>query len=124
MSLEAGDALGELPAAVEVAAYRIVAEALTNVVRHSGARTCTVRLDRDDAGGVPALYVEIVDDGIGLATTRHDGVGLVSMRERARELGGDCTVLTDRDGGCRVRARLPMPVPSAADSASPERPAP
>jgi signal transduction histidine kinase len=97
-------ALPTLPAAVEVAAYRIVQEALTNVVRHAGARSCRVRLGAD-AG---ALTVEVTDDGTGIAAAVTPGVGLSSMRERAAETGGACEVTAAPDGGTRVLARLPL----------------
>ncbi len=96
-------ALADVPAAVEVAAYRIVAEALSNVGRHAGARTCTVRLWR----GPGWLELEVRDDGRGLAADRSAGVGTVSMRERAEELGGWCTLTSEPGTGTRVRARLP-----------------
>lgn len=94
-----------LPAAVEVAAYRIVQEALTNVVRHSGARVCTVRLDLDKEAGL--LRLEIEDDGRGVGVDRGLGVGLSSMRERAEELGGTCTIGPGEAYGTRVLAELP-----------------
>jgi signal transduction histidine kinase len=97
--------LPELPAAVEVAAYRIGLEALTNVVRHANARACTVRLSANGA-----LELEIADDGGGLASDRRAGVGLGSMRERAEELGGICTIEPGAEGGTRVLARLPLVV--------------
>ncbi len=75
------------PAAVEVAAYRIVAEALANVVRHADASTVAVRLT---AGA--ALEVEVCDDGVGIPLQTVAGVGLVSLRERAAELGGEVSV--------------------------------
>jgi signal transduction histidine kinase len=99
--------LPPLPAAVEVAAYRIVQEALTNVVRHASARACRIRLsvDRD-------LALEITDDGVGLPEDRHAGVGLSSMRERAAELGGTCSAARSGPaGGTHVLARLPLPGP-------------
>ena len=95
--------LPELPAAVEVAAYRIGLEALTNVVRHANAKVCSVRLSANGA-----LELEIADDGGGLAPDRRAGVGLGSMQERAAELGGTCTVESRREGGTRVHARLPL----------------
>ena len=93
-----------LPAAVEVAAYRIVQEALTNVVRHSQAKSCRIQLSLAEM-----LSLEITDDGRGLPTERRPGVGLASMRERAQELGGSCQVETRPEGGVRVLARLPLP---------------
>ncbi|TQN41612.1 histidine kinase/DNA gyrase B/HSP90-like ATPase [Blastococcus colisei] len=98
------DELPPLPAAVEVAAYRIVDEAVTNVVRHARARRCTVRLTC--AAG--DLVVEVVDDGVGPRRTWSAGVGLNSMRERAAELGGRCTLGTADGGGTRVGALLPI----------------
>lgn len=94
------------PAAVEVAAYRIVLEATTNVVRHAGARQCTVRIQHVD----DTLVVEVVDDGRGLLdpTGPHRGVGLGSMRERAEELGGRLVVTVPPGGGTLVRAVLPV----------------
>jgi signal transduction histidine kinase len=95
-----------LPAAVEVAAYRIAQEALANVTRHAHARACRVRLALN--GG---LDLEIKDDGIGLAAGHPAGVGLHSMRERAGELGGSFSVDTAPDGGARVVVHLPLPAP-------------
>jgi signal transduction histidine kinase len=97
-------ALPPLPAAVEVAAYRIVTEALTNVVRHAQATSCEVCLRLD--GG---LLLEIADDGVGLSPDRRAGVGLVSMSERAAELGGRCDIESMPGAGTRVRAVLPVP---------------
>lgn len=102
ITVEAPDLLPSLPAAVEVAAYRIVQEALTNMVRHAEARTCTVRLVLDSA-----VHVEVCDDGRGMAPERQAGLGLASMRERAEELGGACVVEAGRNGGTCVRAMLP-----------------
>ena len=97
--------LPELPAAVEVAAFRIAVEGLTNAVRHAGATTCRVRLDTTAPG---TLRVEVTDDGRGLPATVVPGVGLDSMRERAEELGGTLAVDAAVDGGTRVVARLPL----------------
>ncbi|MDT4921008.1 MAG: hypothetical protein QOI15_1910, partial [Pseudonocardiales bacterium] len=104
---ESGD-LVSLPAIVEVAAYRIVCEALTNVARHSAARTCTVTLNRDKSP--MGLQVEVVDDGVGVSARpdRARGLGLGSMRERAAELGGTFTIDTPPAGGTRVTAWLPI----------------
>ncbi len=112
-SLEAPEDLLPLPAAVEVAAYRIVQEALTNVVRHARAKTCRVRFSVDRAGGV--LELEVTDDGVGMPEDRRAGVGLSSMRERAEELGGTLVVEPGPKGGTRVLARLPMPVTEEAE---------
>jgi signal transduction histidine kinase len=95
-----------LPAAVEVACYRIAQEAITNVARHSRAKTCRVRLSVDRGAGV--LEVEITDAGVGMPEDRVAGVGLSSMRERAEELGGTLAVEPRRESGTRVLARLPL----------------
>ena len=106
-SMEAPEELPPLPAAVEVACYRIAQEALTNVARHAHAKTCRVRLSLDRGAGV--LEVEITDDGAGIPEERVAGVGLSSMRERAEELGGTLEVEPGPQGGTRVLARLPLP---------------
>ncbi|HEV2237388.1 MAG TPA: histidine kinase [Ktedonobacterales bacterium] len=103
ISVAAPEHLPALPAAVEVACYRIADEALTNVVRHAHATSCEVALQVEDA-----LLLEICDDGRGLPPARQSGVGLNSMRERAAELGGSCTIEAARSGGTRVYARLPL----------------
>ena len=96
--------LSGLPAGVEVAAYRIVSEALANVVRHAAADHCEVRLAVTGA----ALDVEVRDDGRGIGEDVTAGVGLLSLRERAEELGGQCEVSCPPGGGTVVRARLPL----------------
>jgi signal transduction histidine kinase len=108
-SMEAPEELPPLPAAVEVACYRIVQEALTNVARHAHAKTCHIRLSVDRETGM--MGVEITDDGVGTPKDRVAGVGLSSMRERAEELGGTLAVDSGPDGGTRVLARLPLPAP-------------
>jgi signal transduction histidine kinase len=97
-----GDLKG-LPAAAEVAAYRIVQEALTNVHRHAGAGCAEVRLHLNGD-----LHVTVDDDGVGLPDHVRSGIGMSSMRERAAELGGSCTVGPGPKGGTLVRARLPV----------------
>jgi signal transduction histidine kinase len=104
ITIDAPDQLPPLPAAVEVAAYRIVQEALTNVVRHAQARTCTVCLTLGDA-----LIVAIRDDGVGLPEGSRAGVGLTSMRERTAELGGTCQIESLPGQGACIHARLPLP---------------
>nr|WP_237448646.1 histidine kinase [Nocardioides flavescens] len=115
--LEAADPapLAALPAAVEVAAYRIVGEALTNVARHAAATRCAIRLEvATDAAGVAALLVEVADDGLGIPLERQAGVGLLSLRERADELGGRTEITCPAEGGTVVRAWLPIPALTAA----------
>jgi signal transduction histidine kinase len=105
--VEASDDLPSLPAAVEVACYRIAQEAMTNAARHSGAGSCLVSLSVDVAAGT--LELEVADDGIGISGDRRAGVGMSSMRERTEELGGTLTVGVLPEGGTRVLARLPLP---------------
>jgi signal transduction histidine kinase len=94
--------IGSLPAAVETAAYRIVVEAITNAVRHSGGTRCLVSISVVD----DALEVSVRDDGRGLDQERTPGVGLRSMQERAAEVGGTCAIRSAEDGTV-VAARLP-----------------
>ncbi len=103
VSVEAPAELPVLPAAVEVAAYRIVQEALENVSKHSQARGCAIRFANHNG-----LEIEIIDDGIGLPSNITPGVGLRSMRERAEELGGSCGIGRGVNGGTRVLACLPI----------------
>jgi signal transduction histidine kinase len=98
--------LEPLPAAVEVAVFRIAQEAMTNVVRHADAQTCWLRLSVDAPARIVCL--EVQDDGTGIAPEHRGGVGLRSMRERAVELGGTLTVEPGVAGGTLVRARLPV----------------
>jgi two-component system NarL family sensor kinase len=118
--MEAPEELPPLPAAVEVACYRIAQEALTNVARHAQAKTCRVHLSVDREAGM--LEVEITDDGAGIPEERVAGVGLSSMRERAEELGGTLEVEPRPEGGTRVLARLSLPTteehPKGATSSS------
>ena len=107
VSVEAADEWPALPAAVEVAAYRIATEAVTNVVRHADADRCTVRLEL--AGG--RLCLEVADDGCGLPSVVHAGVGTRSIAERAAEIGGTASVSAGDGGrGTVVRAELPLEV--------------
>ncbi len=103
VAVDAGD-LGQLSAAVEVAAYRIAGEALTNVVRHASATRADARLRVAD----DELLVEVTDDGVGIPPDVQAGVGLVSLRERAAELGGRTEVSCPATGGTVVRAWLPL----------------
>jgi signal transduction histidine kinase len=97
-----------LPAAVEVAAYRIAGEALTNVARHADAKGARLLVETAD----DTLVLEVADDGRGIPVDRAAGVGLASLRERAAELGGTTTISSPPGGGTVVRARLPLRSPS------------
>jgi two-component system NarL family sensor kinase len=101
VTIDAMDPLPLLPAAIEVAAYRIATEAVTNTLRHGDATSCQVSLRVDDA-----LHLEITDNASGRGPWRH-GVGLRSMHERAAELGGSLTAGPTDQGG-RVHALLPL----------------
>jgi signal transduction histidine kinase len=96
--------LPPLPAAVEVAAYRIAQEAVNNVVRHAQAQHAEIRIQVNGA-----LEITVTDDGCGLPEPLHYGVGLNSMRERAEELGGYCTIDNRSGGGTHLHARIPLP---------------
>ncbi len=102
VTIDAPSSIPPLPAAVEVAAYWIAQEALTNVKRHAQARTCNVRVAVEPI----ALRLEIADDGGGL-TTGAAGIGLHTMKERAAEVGGTCEIGTRAGGGTLVTASLP-----------------
>jgi signal transduction histidine kinase len=104
--IETPPSLPELPAAVEVAAYRITMEAITNVIKHAEAHNCTVRLTVTEK---PAqLRLEIQDDGKGLPMPVTSGIGLQSMRERAEELGGTFAIIEADSSGTRVEVSLPL----------------
>jgi signal transduction histidine kinase len=99
--------LPPLPAAVEVAAYRIATEALTNAARHSGARTSSVSFCIDAL----SLRLQVDDDGVGLPPVTEAlgvGLGMSAMTERAAELGGSCLVGAGTRGGTSVVALLPL----------------
>lgn len=104
MSVEVDGDLSALPQEVASTAYRIAAEALTNVARHSGASTCHVelRLDHD------RLEVHVCDDGQGMAGAQHTGVGVESMRRRAAAVGGRFTIGPSHPSGTDVLAILPL----------------
>jgi signal transduction histidine kinase len=101
VTVDGPETLPALPAAVEVAGYRIITEAVTNALRHADATGCTIAVRADDA-----LDVEVCDDG-GSTGPWPPGVGLRSMAERIAELGGQLTT-GPTDVGGRVHARLPL----------------
>lgn len=95
--------LPPLTAAVEVAAYRITTEAITNVVKHAHAAHCMVAVELEDA-----LQITVLDDGVGRPPDLRSGVGLNAMKERAQEVGGLLLIDDAPFGGTRVTARLPL----------------
>ena len=103
VTVEADARFDDLPAALEVAIYRIAGEAITNAAKHGNASTCDVTLSYRDA-----LEVEVRDNGDGLPDALHAGIGMSSMRERAVELGGTCSIASAEGGGTIVHARLPV----------------
>ncbi len=104
VEVEAPHQLPVLSAAIEVAAYRIVQEALTNVVHHAQAHSCHIRLSLIEDS---KFQLEIIDDGVGLPEERNAGVGLLSMRERAEEVGGSCVIESMPGQGTHVLVCLP-----------------
>jgi signal transduction histidine kinase len=111
VTVEAPEALPPLPAAVEVAAYRIVQEALTNVARHARAQSCTLTISIQP----DAVLLDIADDGRGIAQGPA-GVGLQTMHERAAELGGSCEIASPAGAGTTVTVRLPCHAPNGQAS--------
>jgi signal transduction histidine kinase len=104
ITFDVAEPLPSLPAAVEVAAYRIALEAFTNIVKHAQASTCHIRIDVEK----DVLFLEVSDNGKGLNSNLRAGVGLTSMRERAAELGGEYVIESIPSGGTSVRAHLPI----------------
>ena len=96
------DELPELPAAVEVALYRIASESIHNAVRHSGGQHCQVSIEV----AADEVCMRITDDGRGLPEPLVDGVGVSAIRERAAELGGSVELTSD--GGTTIRTVIPL----------------
>jgi signal transduction histidine kinase len=104
VELEVDGDYGTLPPAVELSAYRIVQEALTNVLKHAKRAHAEVRVCRD--GDV--LTVEVLDDGAGTSAAGTGGHGLVGMRERVALFGGELHAGPRSEGGFAVHATLPV----------------
>lgn len=98
-----------LPPDIDLSAFRIIQESITNVVRHSGARACRVSVEQDDG----VLVLRVTDEGRGRGTATDTGFGLIGMRERVALLHGEFEAGPRLEGGFRVTARLPVP-PTAA----------
>jgi signal transduction histidine kinase len=113
--LEGFDRRLKLNAAAEVAVYRIVQEALTNAVKHSGADLCKVSLMLGEGG----LHLEVVDNGRGLPAAKRNGIGIGSMHERAEELGGSCSLSSVPGKGVRVNVFIPIDQEDINDGSKP-----
>ncbi len=98
-----------LPADIDLSAFRIIQEAVTNVVRHAGTSQCHVSIGQEDG----RLSIGVTDGGRG-GTTAGTGYGITGMRERAALLGGDFSAGPRPGGGFRVAAGLPVPAPAPA----------
>jgi signal transduction histidine kinase len=96
----------DLPPALDLSAYRIVQEALTNTLKHAGAARARVQIRRSS----DAVTIEVVDDGAGIGSSDHSGIGhgLVGMRERVALFGGELQAAPRLEGGFAVYARLPV----------------
>ena len=107
ITVDAPSSLPTLPAATEVAAYRIVTEAITNAARHAEATTCDVGVSLDGQ-----LHLDVMDNAIGVTSPMRLGVGLSAMRERVAELGGTWAIGPGRDQiGTRIVTTLPLEAP-------------
>jgi len=111
IALEGAERELHLSAAAEVAVYRIVQEALTNVARHANASQCNIRVWKADG----SLHIQIADNGRGIGPDVTPGVGVRSIRERAEELGGTFALLTAPGQGTEICVRLPADERSAED---------
>jgi signal transduction histidine kinase len=96
-----------LPADIDLSAFRIIQEAVTNVISHADTDQCQVAIDQRDG----QLSIEVTDSGRG-GSTAGTGYGITGMRERAALLGGEFSAGPRPDGGFRVAVRLPVPVPA------------
>jgi signal transduction histidine kinase len=104
VELRIEDEQQEIPVDVAICAYRIVQEALTNVLKHAGAAQASVLV----RSGAESLLLEIVDDGRGHGEPEHGGNGLVGMRERVTLYGGQFSAGRQNGGGFAVRAEIPL----------------
>jgi signal transduction histidine kinase len=104
LEVTAPEPMPPLPAATEVAVYRIAGEAIHNVVKHAQATCCTVAIDVE----AQTLVLRVSDDGRSLAANHTSGIGLQSMQERAAELGGTFSIHAEEEGGTCVEVRLPL----------------
>jgi two-component system sensor histidine kinase UhpB len=117
LRLAAQDDLGEIPRDVALSVYRIVQEGLRNIVNHAGVREGSVSIARSRDG----LELAIADRGRGFKPAAvREGLGLMSIEERARVFGGTLTVTSAPGRGTRLDVRIPVP-PASRDATSPSR---
>ena len=109
-SLEVAGDFPDLRGELAITCYRLVQEALSNVVKHAGATRAAVRLARHES--LPLLLIDVADDGRGFdpAMPMHDRLGLVGMRERVSAAGGSISIESAPDEGTTLSIRLPLPV--------------
>jgi signal transduction histidine kinase len=118
MSLRAPRELPPLPAAVEVAIFHIVREAVINVSRHAGPCSCQVHVDVLPDG--TAMCCDVRDDGRGFPSPHPAGIGQMSMRERAAELNGTLSITSTPGVGTHIHARIPCAlIPPASSQVEP-----
>jgi signal transduction histidine kinase len=110
IDLSAPEKWPPLPAAYDVAIFRIVCEALTNVSRHAGATKCDIKLRLGENG----IHLDVSDNGRGISDNHRAGVGVNSMRDRVTELGGGLEVRARDVGGTLVTAFIPVDLAAAA----------
>ena len=111
-SFESDGDVGSVPQDVQVVAYRVAQEALSNAARHSGARAVSVRLEREDG----TVELSVADDGQGFTFDQASrGLGLAGMRERALLVNGDLQVESRPEIGTRVRLRVPIGIDDDAE---------
>jgi two-component system NarL family sensor kinase len=110
IDLDIPNDFGRLADDLEVAIFRIVQECLTNIHRHSGGRTATIRLSRN----ISTVSLEVQDDGMGMPTetlaairTQRSGVGITGMRERVRHLGGHLDIQSNSNG-TKISVTFPL----------------
>lgn len=111
--MDAPESIPSLPAEIETAAYYIALEVLTNVDKHAHANICHIRLrlsSADVTSQLRRLEMDIVDDGRGFTDGEAHGLGLLSMRARAAEVGGTCHIAPNPGGGTAVRVQIPCVV--------------
>jgi two-component system, NarL family, sensor kinase len=124
VELQASNGLDDLPPTIEIAAYRIVAESLANVVKHANATHCRIGLTAHPTRPAQSrlLTLAVVDDENGFEESARLGIGVDSMRERAEELGGTFHIGQTMPCGTRSRVRIPVAAGSVPQTATVREP--